>query len=153
MNVFVDTSAFVKLYHHEAGTETLFNFLYRHSEDLILSIADITVIELHSAFLRRVRMGEIAVQIAQSVFTAVDKDLKFINSIELDTPAKQMARKLLDEVAPTKNLRTLDALQLAAAILENHILPIDYFVSADGRLLDIAAEYFDTFNPAKESLV
>lgn len=57
MNLFIDTSALVKLYHHEAGTENLNDFLNHYADDLIITIADITRIEFHSAFLRRVRMS------------------------------------------------------------------------------------------------
>lgn len=58
MNLFLDTNALVKLYHEEAGTEALSEFLHRHADNLIITISDISRIELHSAFLRRVRTEE-----------------------------------------------------------------------------------------------
>lgn len=58
MNLFLDTSALVKLYHEEAGTDNLTEFLEKHSGDLILTISDLTIIEFHSAILKSVRRME-----------------------------------------------------------------------------------------------
>ncbi len=41
MNLFSDTSAIVKLYHQEKGTDALSSFLQQTAKDLILLIADI----------------------------------------------------------------------------------------------------------------
>ncbi len=42
MNLYLDTSAVIKLYHRETGSERLLAFLRRNADDMILSIADIT---------------------------------------------------------------------------------------------------------------
>jgi hypothetical protein len=42
MNVYLDTSAVVKLYYKEAGSESLLAFLRPYADDLILTMADIT---------------------------------------------------------------------------------------------------------------
>jgi len=60
MNAYPDASAVIKLYHREIGSERLLAFLQRNADDMILSIADITRTEFHSAFLRKVRTIEIA---------------------------------------------------------------------------------------------
>ena len=57
MNLSLDASAVVKLYHHEEGTDNLLNYLDRYSKDLILTISDLTQIEFRSALFKRVRMG------------------------------------------------------------------------------------------------
>ena len=48
MNVFPDTSAVIKLYHKEVGSDELPAFLNAHAHDLILTISDITRTEFHS---------------------------------------------------------------------------------------------------------
>jgi predicted nucleic acid-binding protein len=72
MNVFVDTNAIVKLYHREVGTDNLTNFLILHQSDLIITISDLTKIELHSTFLKRVRMKQIDLKTVYQVFDSFD---------------------------------------------------------------------------------
>ena len=57
MNVYLDTSAVIKLYHWEVGSDELLAFLRGNADDLILTVADITRTEFHSTFLRCVRTG------------------------------------------------------------------------------------------------
>jgi predicted nucleic acid-binding protein len=115
MNVFLDTSAVIKLYHKEVGSDELLAFLNVHSRDLIVTISDITRTEFHSAFLRRVRMKEIPATTVFTVFGLFDRDLKMFNHIAVDATVKNMATTLLDNIAHQRGLRTLDAFQLAAA--------------------------------------
>lgn len=149
MNAFLDTSVLVKLYHHEDGTDNLWSFLIRHSADLFLTISDVTPIEFHSAFLKRVRIEEIEFDTAAQVFSDFEKDKKLMNVVEVDTSIKDHAIGLLDEYAATRNLRTLDSIQLSCAIISNESFSSDYFVSADQRLLDVAQIYFPIYNPVQ----
>ncbi|NUN24417.1 MAG: type II toxin-antitoxin system VapC family toxin [Candidatus Jettenia caeni] len=110
MNLFIDTSALVKLYHHEAGTENLTNQLNQHAHDLIITIADLSKIEFYSTFLKRVRTKEITLEMVKKVFEAFDKDLQIFNVVEVDTMIKSFAIQLLDSRAYQINLRTLDAI-------------------------------------------
>ncbi len=151
MNVFLDTSVLVKLYHHEDGTDDLWNFLVGQSADLFLAISDLTPIEFHSAFLKRVRIEEVEFEKVTQVFADFEKDKKLMNVIEIDKSIKDHAIDLLDEYAGTRNLRTLDSLQLSCAIISNESFTIDYFVSADQRLLDVAQLYFPIFNPVEKN--
>jgi uncharacterized protein with PIN domain len=82
MNLFIDTSALVKLYHDELGTESLTKFLYSHSENLIITISDLSKIEFHAAFLKCVRTGEIELLVAENIFVNFDEDSKWLNIIE-----------------------------------------------------------------------
>jgi uncharacterized protein with PIN domain len=59
MNWFVDTSALVKLYHQEIGTDNLFNSLHRQ-DNLVITMTDISRIECYSALMKRVRIGEMS---------------------------------------------------------------------------------------------
>jgi len=58
---FLDTSALVKRYHPERGSAVVQRAFAEPSARRIIS--DISIIEVHSAFARRVRMGEITQRI------------------------------------------------------------------------------------------
>ncbi len=51
---FFDTSALVKLYHKEEGTDTLDNLL--SSQNPVIVVSDIAIIEMVSALLKKARM-------------------------------------------------------------------------------------------------
>jgi len=147
MNVLLDTNAVVKLYHQETGTDNLTNFLTLHREDLITTISDLTKIELHSTFLKRVRMKQIDLKTVHQVFDSFDNDAQMFNVIEVNHDIKNFAITLLNSVAHKRSLRTLDAIQLSTAIVSHQTVPVDYFVTADKKLLRIAKDYFPAFNP------
>jgi hypothetical protein len=90
MNVFLDTNAVVKLYHREVGTDNLTNFLIPHQSDLIITISDLTKIELHSTFLKRVRMKQIDLKTVYQVFDSFDNDAKMFNVIEVNHEIKKL---------------------------------------------------------------
>ena len=96
MNVFLDTSAVIKLYHKEVGSDELLALLNAQAHDLILPITDITRTEFHSAFLRRVRMQEIPSTSVFAVFGLLDRDLKMFHQIVVDATVKNMATTLLE---------------------------------------------------------
>ncbi|KPA18239.1 hypothetical protein MHK_001535 [Candidatus Magnetomorum sp. HK-1] len=107
MNVYLDTSALIKLYHYEIGSKELLAFLQQNKDDLILTIADITRTEFHSAFLRRVRTKEITLDTIYKIFEAFEHDLNMFNIIKVDDKIKQLSIILLDNIAHQKGLRTL----------------------------------------------
>ena len=63
MNLFLDTSAVVKIYHQEKGTENFTQYLAGISEELFLTTSDITKIELHSALLKKYRESKLMIKI------------------------------------------------------------------------------------------
>jgi len=152
MNLFFDTSAVVKLYHKEKGTDNLTNTLQRHFENLTLLMTDISMIEFRSAIMKRVRIKEIKLEKAQEMVELFNNDIPMFNIIEVNTMVKNLAIQLLEGIAPRSNLGTLDAIQLAASILSHQWITIDYFVACDKRLLNFAKQYFNTFNPEIESI-
>jgi len=147
MNIYLDSNALVKLYHTEAGTAKLVRLLDEHADDLILTIADITRIEFYSVFFKRIRKKELLPRTAKEVFSSFEQDLSMFNIVDVDNTVKQGAVDLLNSVAHTKGLTTLDALQLAASITAHQMFPIDSFVTSDRIVLGIAKEYFPVFNP------
>lgn len=147
MNLFLDTSVIVKLYHHEEGTENLVNFLLRYSSDLILTISDLSLIEFRSVLLRRVREKEIDIDTSKQVFNNFDQDTELMNLIEINKIIKNRAQHLIIDHGSTHTIKTLDSLQLSSAIVANDNFPIDYFLAADTNLLDLAKLYFTIYNP------
>jgi predicted nucleic acid-binding protein len=152
MNLFFDTSAVVKLYHKETGTNNLINSLQRHSDNLILLIADISRLEFRSAVMKRVRIKEIKLKAAQNMVEMFDNDMRMFNVVEVNIIVKNLAMQLLEGIAPKTNLGTLDAIQLATSVLTHQGIAIDYFVACDKRLLSFAKQYFNTFNPEIETI-
>ncbi|MBF0121418.1 MAG: type II toxin-antitoxin system VapC family toxin [Desulfobacterales bacterium] len=147
MNVYLDTSAVIKLYHREIGSEQLLNFLKCHGNDLILTVSDITRTEFHSAFLRRVRTGEIALETVYKIFEGFDRDLSMFNLISVDDNIKKLAVMLLDQIAHKRGLRTLDAFQFAAALFCHQFVQVDRFITSDQKFLNVLQDYFKVFNP------
>lgn len=146
MNLFLDTNALVKLYHKEKGSERLFHFLESNSEELVLTISDLSLIEFHSTFLRRVRTGEIKKKAISQVFTLFKNDILQYNIIEIDLSIKELAIDLLDSIALERSLRTLDAMQLASAMYSNLTVPIDYFATSDKKFANVVKAFFQVLD-------
>ncbi len=152
MNLFFDTSALVKLYHKETGTDNVLKSLRRHEDDLSIIITDISIIECHSALMKHVRTGDMKLEKARTALTLLEHEIEMFHLVEVDMIAKEFARQLVNQISHQRNLGTLDAMQLATAILYHQIIAIDYFVACDKRLLNFAMQYFKTFNPEIEEI-
>ena len=118
----------------------------KNAYDLILTIADISKIEFRSAFLKRVRTKEVELEIVKEAFSCFEDDLFMFNVVEVDEAVKSLAI-MLDSIAHKKGLRTLDSIQLSAAIIKNQIFRIEYFVTSDKTLANVAKDYFPIFDP------
>jgi predicted nucleic acid-binding protein len=147
MNLFLDTSAVVKIYHQEKGTEKFTQYLTEISEELFLTTSDITKIEIHSTFLKKYREKQIDDKSLAEIFRLIDKDFQKLNIITVDRFIKNIALSALDSLGLKYSLRSLDSLQLASAIFSNNYSQIDYFVSSDKKFLNIAKEFFKILNP------
>lgn len=146
---FLDTNALVKLYHLEEGSARLSDFLEAAGEDLFLTIADIAVIEFHSAVLKHVRTREIDIETAREAFSCLESDMAMYHVVSVDQAVKGVALRLLDDLGATAPLRTLDSLHLAAALEANGLAPIDYFVTSDSGFKRSASRFFRVFDPQK----
>lgn len=150
MNCYFDTSALVKLYHEEDGTEVLVNFCDSHADDLIISIAEVTIVELRSAFWRHVRTGELKEHKVRAAFEKVEQDLDEINVVSVGDESIVRAARLLDENANTRKFLSLDALQLGAALVSSHVSPVELFITSDKRLYEVAGNYLHCWDPCEE---
>ena len=74
MNIFLDTSALIKLYHQEKGTDRFSQFIQDHITDLYMTITDLSIIELHSALSKRLRSQEIKSESLTHIYSLFRND-------------------------------------------------------------------------------
>jgi predicted nucleic acid-binding protein len=146
---FLDTSALVKLYHQELGSDVV--EAWASTPSIRLWVSDLARIELHSVFSRKVREGELAEAALQRVLECFREDLLHRFQLVPLTPGLiEQAIGFLIEHGQTHPLRTLDALQMASALgIESYVV---IFVTADKRLLGTASRVFPrALNPEVQS--
>jgi len=111
--IYVDTSALVKRYLSEAGSDTFDAFFLARPP---LAISRLTVVEMRCALARRRRNQQITTELEAQVLEAFRLDVQdgalAVSSFLEDDLT--LAYHLMDEVADLP-LRTLDALHLAVA--------------------------------------
>jgi predicted nucleic acid-binding protein len=121
----------VKNYVREAGSSRVRGLLTRYE---FLSSA-VTPIELQSAVQRRHRQREITQANYNSIISRVANDRSYWRLVEV---IPQLLSKA-EELVKTENVRTLDAIHIASAIIiqESFAAPLP-FISADERQLAVA---------------
>jgi len=133
---YLETSALVKLYVRESGTERVLALANRTTENR-LAILALTQVELRSAVRRRERNGEIPPLVATQLLEAFKRHLEqrfvcqMVNDFVLD-----VASALVDRHA----LRAYDAVQLAGylALRGSTGTDVPVFVCSDDALLEAA---------------
>lgn len=147
MIYFLDTSALLKRYVEEKGSEHVRQLLTR--PDLSFHQSFLTPLEMTSALYRRHRAGLLSnpelIQILNA-YTAHTQD-RYATILHSDR-----LMNLAAALIARRPLRTLDAIQLAAALTLQSTFPPDAspltFVSADERLIAVARlENLLTDNP------
>ncbi len=149
---FLDTSALVKRYHREPGTDQIDALLSEQGS--IFYISRLSLVETLSAIALRVRLGEVSQQQPIAVRTMLLADIrqKQLNVARVLIRHWQRAELLILSHATVHALRTLDAIQLAIALDLRERGLVECFVSADRRLCDLAAiENFNCINPLTPS--
>jgi len=147
--LFFDTSALVKRYHHEKGTDVVD---VAFSQEGIKIISDVSVIEFFSAFARKVRTGEITKEDFQVTIKEFAEDILsgIIQLEQLGENEKRTAATFIEKYGLTENLRTLDSMQMAviAKLGSDHI---DCVYCADLPLISILEqEGFVVLNPEQK---
>jgi len=134
---FFDTSALFKIYHIELGTE-IEEPIYENRNNTIF-ISNLSRIEFVSALCKRLRTEEISIDVFDLAYEKFDYDCK--NRFEITSfygALIEEAEGLLKKYGRIKELRTLDAIQLATfkdSMDENCL-----FVCADKKLNRLAKE-------------
>jgi len=124
VRVFFDSSALVKRYIREAGTDEVLACCDRATE---FTVAVIAVPEVVSAFRRFVREG----RISEAQYAVLKAD---IADAELYDTSPQVVQRAVSALE-AHPLRAMDALHIAAALVG----AADVFVSADARQCAAAA--------------
>jgi hypothetical protein len=133
---YLETSALVKLYVQELGTDRLLRLAARanHHRFAVLALARV---EMHSAIRRRQREGDIDQLVAERILSQFEQHLesRFIKQM-LNDPLIDLATSLVNQHA----LRAYDAVQLAGCLTlkDNSASDEPRFVCSDQRLLRAA---------------
>lgn len=128
---FLDSSAVGKNYHAEVGTAEVERLLKEPGARHFIS--RLTVIEVPSIFAGKVRTGVITeadFQLLRRRFLT-DVTQRQFSVIRLTGFHYQEAERLINQHAPRRSLRTLDALQLSVALDLRTRGMLDQFVCAD----------------------
>lgn len=136
MNLFFDTSALVKYFHEEAGSERVTALV--EDPDHTVWLSELAQVEFVSAMHRKFRQEALDMEQLKQALDGFAETLKSFRVEPLGRPVSEKARKLLRSHGRTHALRTLDALHLATYVL---ISESDWkFVVADDRLYAVASQ-------------
>jgi len=131
MRFFVDSSALVKLYFREAGTERMRKLARDHSKRSF-ELLDISKVECASAVERLARDGKLDRSQADSILGRLHRDFRQFQVRPVTMPVVDLAVELLQK----HPLKAYDAIQLAGCRETAANPPV--FVCADRRLRDAA---------------
>ena len=148
---YFDTSALLKHYHPEQGTEAVRRLVHDPVSTCILS--RLTLTEMQRAFARRARQRVISGDELKRLRGILYKDLQDrrfrlvrVREFHHHTAVRLFLKYWAQ--APIPLLRTADALHLAVALRLRDRDDLDYFVSADADLCEVAeAEQLRVINP------
>ena len=144
MQIFIDTSALVKLFHEENGTDSITRLIENNKGDLFIS--ELTILEFTSALQRLLRAGYIEKDNLQIAMSAFKDELILFNIRSLNKTVIKGAEQLLTKHGHAVGLRTLDSIQLSSYSSLN--LDEGLFVASDSNLLNAAnALGIKTYNP------
>ncbi len=135
MNLFLDTSSLLKIYHREQGTDELLRLISEDVENIYLS--ELAKIEFNSAVYKKVRQKLFPEEKALEIIAFFEKDFANFIWIAVDNKTIEKARNLIKQYG-TKGLRTLDSIQLACAMAKNN--EIDFYKTSDNVLNTIFLE-------------
>ena len=133
--VFVDTSALVKYYYPEKGSDQLEGILLNAARAYLSQVA---IAEFASALMKKVRTRTLEIAMEVLIWDAFQDDLTSgqMELISFDARHYQRAAEIIIGYGQTERIRTLDSLQLAAALDVHNA----NFVCADKFLSDIAVK-------------
>ncbi len=141
--LFFDTSALVKRYHEEEGSEKVDRMV--DDKDTYVIITSLCVIEATSAFRRKHNRGEVSEDMMNRLLSFF-----FEEALEdfLILPLEESLTEHSFDLILAEDLRTLDSLQLSAALAVRQEELV--FVSADEKLNTVAENQgLGTFNPCQ----
>lgn len=147
MNLYFDTSALVKYFHDEDGSDIIINLIDSGENDIW--VLDLSRVEFYSAILRKYRLKEIDIHQFNESRNSFDEKYTLFNIIYISQPIFDEAENLLIKYGFENGLRALDSLHLSAF---NLIANEDWkLVTSDDLMCKIVnvLEY-DIINPLKK---
>jgi uncharacterized protein len=148
MKYYFDTSALLKFYHVEDGTDKVSDLIKTPGN--IVYISELAKIEFVSALFRRLRCGELEKSDLSEALSLFNEDVKRFFIEPLHDAVIKEAKQLLMKYGENSGLRTLDALHLASFVLLN--LKDGIFVAADLILIEVADRMgLKTLNPIEKN--
>lgn len=144
-NVYLDTSALVKLYIQETGTAQVLAAV-EAAESAQVIVTDFSRVESRSAVRRRERASDVSGTEANQILKQIERDVSSFFLVQPTSSAVlEEALRLIDR----HPLRAYDALQLAGCLVVRDSLPGPVtFVCADAQLCQAAKqEGLTTLNP------
>jgi len=148
VNYFFDSSALIKLYHPELGSQRVAAMFDGTDRQIIIS--RLAGVELHSALALKTRTGHLDREGSAALRIRFFNDvasgaIALVAVSDFHYPA---AERLIIRYGDRQGLRTLDALQLAVALEVQLRIGVDALVAADKVLCDVATlEGFAVLNP------
>lgn len=142
--IYLDTSALVKKYVFEAGTDEV-RTLLKKEHNVITS--KLTYAEICASFARKQREGNMGKGVYDRIWESFLNDWEVFTLVEV----KEEIFPLIHKLTKTHSLRGADAVHLASALwVGNEIGRLLIFVASDGLLLSAAAsEGLEVIKPGK----
>jgi predicted nucleic acid-binding protein len=148
MNLFFDTSALVKFFHEEEGTDIVTDLILEQNNEIWIS--ELGRLEFISAVFRRFRNKELDEGQLNTAVGSFENQIAGFNVEHLGHAVLEQAELFIKKHRRIYGLKALDALHLDTFSL---ISEKDWsFVVADDNLCNVAEIIgFSTINPLKES--
>ena len=115
MNIFLDTSSLVKLYHRENETEELLQLVGGGKVDGIY-LSTLSSVEYYSAIWKKVRIKEFTEKAGMEAIKMFEANFNNYNWIDDSDLLKAIAINMVSRYGKSHSIKTLDAIQLATAI-------------------------------------
>lgn len=133
MKIFVDTSSLIKYYYPEEGGALVEAMILKAR---VVYICQLAIVEFASALMKKTRMNELSSKDKTLIWETFNSDLQAQNVelIDLYEDDYFKASDLIIKYGKNNNLRSLDSLQLAAAL---KVADAD-FMTADLTLSKVA---------------
>ena len=135
MILFFDTSALVKFFHREEGTDVVVSIISDLKNEVWVS--ELARLEFICALHRRLRMNEINEDDLKKVLDGFYKEYSRLNTKKIGRAVLNEAEALVKRLGRTSGLRALDAIHLATFNLFDDLEEM-IFVAADDILLTAA---------------
>jgi uncharacterized protein len=141
MSHYLDTSALVKLFSTEPGSEKI-KELVNNPENEIW-VLELALIELLSAVFRKYRNNEIDERKLSQIQKAIESQIDMFNVVMLANDIVKESKTLIQQYGKVYGLRTLDAIHIAGWMIVAE--PGWTFVSSDKNQLQVVSHMNFTY--------